>query len=107
MTFNAKFIITCGAVLSALSGMSWAAWSFGDATGYRPALIKELRMVMDQTEQNTLAAERLEFNNLDGQYKNGALDNDQKQKRCQLAYDLRYFSVEGCLFPVNAPPQPS
>ena len=104
MTLNSKFIITCGAVFTALSGMAYGAWQFGDYTGIRPIIklefVKfrdsEFKMAMDQAEQNTLAITRQEFNYIEDKKDRGVdLTWEEKRDYCKGAQILGY-PVEGC-----------
>jgi len=86
------------ATLTAGMTLAGAAWVFGDNTGYRPWLKREMqnftandfKLVMDQTQQNTLAIAKQEFDLLWGQRKFGALDFEQKITLCKDAQLLRY-----------------
>lgn len=98
MTLNTKAIIKAASVYSALAVLIGAAWAFGDNTGYRPWLKKEMQeftardfqMVMDQTQQNTLALAKSEFDRLWAQRKFGELSFEEKISLCKTAQILKY-----------------
>jgi len=86
------------ATITALVTLGGLAWGFGDATGYRPWLKREqetftannFKLVMDQTQQNTLAIAKSQFDVLWGQRKFGALDFEQTTSLCKNAQILNY-----------------
>jgi len=98
MNINAKAVIKASALYTAMGVLLGGAWAFGDNTGYRPWLKKEMQeftardfqKVMDQTQQNTLAITKNEFDLLWGQRTHGELDFDAKVKLCTDAYILKY-----------------
>ena len=103
-TVITKFSATVTAVV-ALAGMGWA---FGDKTGYRPWLKMEMqdftahdfKLVMDQTQQNTLALAKTQFDILWGQRKFGALDFEQKTSLCKAAQILNYAVTDEAGVPI-------
>ena len=100
MKLNAKFIITCGAVFAAVNGMAYGAWQIGDTLEIRPTLKWEFKLAQDATQQLILSVQWLELENLEKQYASGILSDQDKQKRCNLAYILRAFYVKDCIWPV-------
>lgn len=93
-----KSIIKWGAVVGALGVIGGAGWAFGDKTGFRPWLKmeqkafteQEFKLVMDQTEQNTLAMAKLQFDILWGKKQFGGLNFDEKVSLCKSAQILNY-----------------
>lgn len=92
--------------VAALSALCTTAWSIGDYTKIRPVILNEFQTAFDQTQQNTAAILSIEFGLLDQQFRNGILDDYSKRRRCELAYQLRYFSIDGCDFSTFRPLEP-
>lgn len=75
-----------------------AAWAFGDQTGYRPWLKREMqeftnkdfRQIMDQTQQNTLAIEKGKFDLLYSKKQFSELTFDERIALCRSAAVLDY-----------------
>lgn len=93
-----KNILTFAAVVTALSSLIFGAWAFGDKTGYRPWLkleqnafvTNDIKKVMDQTEQNTLALAKIQFDILWGKREFGGLNFEEKVSLCKSAQILTY-----------------
>lgn len=93
-----KTVLTWAAVGGALSSLVFGAWAFGDKTGFRPWLkfeqdafvSNDLKLVMDQTEQNTLAMAKIQFDILWGKKQFGGLNLDEKTSLCKAAQILSY-----------------
>ena len=81
--------------ITALGIIGGAAWGFGDYTGTRPALLRELQMVMDQTQQNTDSINTRELIDLEEKRKWATLTVEENLRRCQLAKALDW-NVDGC-----------
>lgn len=87
---------------TALATIVGAAWAFGDKTGYRPWLKleqneftqKQFQTVMDQTQQNTLAIVKSQFDLLYGKKQFGELTWDEKMALCKNAQILNYTVVD-------------
>lgn len=98
MKIDGKSILTTAAVMGALSSFVFGAWAFGDKTGYRPWLkleqdsfvANDLKLVMEQTEQNTLAMAKLQFDILWGKKQFGGLNFEEKVSLCKTAQILGY-----------------
>ena len=86
------------AALTAFVTIGGFAWAFGDNTGYRPWLKKEMqeftardfKLVMDQTQQNTLAIAKSQFDTLWGKRQFNELNFDEKVSLCKNAQILQY-----------------
>ena len=95
---DTSILTKASASLTAVIALGGALWVFGDDTGYRPWLKKEMqdftardfKVVMDQTQQNTLAIAKNQFDILWGQRKFGALDFEQTTSLCKNAQILNY-----------------
>lgn len=93
-----KTLLTWAAVWGAAGSLIFGAWAFGDKTGYRPWLKLEqnafinndLKLVMDQTEQNTLALAKVQFDILWGKKQFGELAYEDKVSLCKSAQILQY-----------------
>ena len=96
-------ILTIAAYVTAFSVVSAAAWGVGEYTELRPAFIKELNVVIAQTQQLAKSVQWIELENLEKQKEHGILSNQENQKRCELAYMLRAFNVKDCVWPSPQP----
>jgi hypothetical protein len=92
---NNNPILGASATLAAIVFISGTVWSFGNAYGFRPALLKELQMVMEQTQQNTDSINIRELIDLEEKRKLSTLTFEESVKRCQLAKALDW-DVDGC-----------
>lgn len=95
MKIDSKIILTFAAYLAALGVIGTTAWAIGEVTGLRPALIRELnekfKIAMDQTQLNTIAITKQEFNILEERLKrDGILTWDEKRDYCTFALILKY-----------------
>jgi len=88
-------ILTVSLYLGAFSGVAAAAWTVGEFTETRPALLKELRAVMAQTEQNTYSINVRELSDLEEKRKISTLTVEENIRRCVLARAVGW-PVEGC-----------
>jgi len=104
---NTAFIKETAIILAALGAIGTAAWAFGTATGYRPALISELhesesKLVQSDknTEQtlenlsNAMLLIRLQL--LMKERELGGLSFQDQQELCRIARILSYVGVPGC-----------
>lgn len=92
------------AAVGAIVGLGSYAYAFGDVTGLRPWFKFEqdkftqsdFQLVMDKTEQNTLANARQDFIYIEGKKDRGAeLTWEEKRDFCTNALILGY-PVAGC-----------
>lgn len=97
-------VVTLYAVVGAIVGLGSYAYAFGDVTGMRPWFKFEqdrftqsdFQLVMDKTEQNTLANARQDFIYIEGKKDRGVeLTWEEKRDFCTNAKILEY-PVEGC-----------
>ena len=104
MIIDSKSILKSAAVYGAVAALVTGAWAFGDNTGYRPWLkreqqeftSKDFHLVMEQTQINTLAIAKQEFNLLEEKaQRGGELTYEEKRDLCKNAQILEY-PVEGC-----------
>lgn len=104
MNIDSKTILKYGAIYGAITAFMTGAWAFGDNTGYRPWLKKEMqeftakdfKLVMDQTQLNTLAIAKQEFDLLEEKAERGVdLSYEEKRDMCKNAQILDY-PVQGC-----------
>lgn len=97
-------ILRASALVGAVIMLAGVAWAFGDDSGYRPIIkrefvgfiSKDFKMAQDTTQQLVKSVQWLELDNLEKLYKNGVLSDQEKQKRCLLAYQLQAFYVNDC-----------
>lgn len=88
------------AMLLSLVALGGIAWGFGETTGYRPWLLREqneftskrFQLVMEQTQQNTLALSKSSFDILWGKREFGKdpLTFEEKVSLCKDAQILDY-----------------
>jgi hypothetical protein len=104
-------IVTISSVFGAVVILAGFAWAFGDDSGYRPIIKREFerflgvefKLAMDQTEQNTLAIARQEFNYIEEKkLRGGLLTYEEKRDFCKNAQILQY-PVEGCALDTGEP----
>jgi hypothetical protein len=92
-----KTIISAAAVLAALTSISWAAWQLGEYTELRPAIYKELHLVMDKVEQSQQTLLLIRYQILDAKLNQGGLTVSESIERCQIAKILEYpLTIVGC-----------
>lgn len=91
-----KKILTAGAVVAALSSMSYAAWSALDYTELRPVLIREYRITQQAIDEIGKSVLLLRFQNLMEAQKRGGLSFADRQELCRIARVLGYVGVPGC-----------
>jgi len=96
-------ILTIALYVGAFSTVGGAAWAIGEVTELRPALIKELNVVIAQTQQLAKSVQWIELENLEKQKEHGILSDQENQKRCELAYMLRAFNIKDCAWPAPPP----
>lgn len=98
------------AVLGAIIMIGGVAWAFGENTGYSPVLkkdfigfiSKDFKVAQDTTQQLVKAVQWIELENLEKLYATSILDDQKKQKRCLLAYQLQAFYIKDCNWPAIA-----
>lgn len=100
MNISVKGIMQAAGLVTAMTVLGGAAWQIGEVTQLRPALIKELKdglkIAMDQTQINTLAIAKQEFDQIEGKIDHGAeLTYEEKRDFCKNAQILDY-PVLGC-----------
>jgi hypothetical protein len=78
------------AYITAFGVIGGASLALGDATGWRPVILNEFRVAMEQTEQNTLAMAKLQFDILWGKKQFGSLSFEEKVSLCKTAQILNY-----------------
>lgn len=61
---------------------------------------KEFQTAQDTTQQLVKSVQWLELENLEKLYSTGVLNDQEKQKRCFLAYQLQAFYVKDCNWPL-------
>lgn len=97
-----NIITKTSATAAAIVSLGTLAWAFGDNTGYRPWLKKEqneftqkqFQIVMDQTQQNTLAISKNKFDLLYAKQVFGELTFDEKVSLCKDAQILGYVVTD-------------
>ena len=93
-----KDILKLSALITAVTVIGGAAWAFGDKTGFRPWLkfeqneftARDFKLVLDQTQQNTLAIAKSQFDTLYGKSQFNNLNFDEKISLCKNAQILQY-----------------
>jgi hypothetical protein len=104
-------IIAASAIAGAVVTLTGLAWAFGDDSGYRPIMkrefigfiSKDFKMAQDTTQQLIKSVQWLELENLEKLYLGGVLTDQEKQKRCLLAYQLQAFFTKDCTWPAPLP----
>ena len=102
MNVDTSILTKISAAATAIVALAGMGWAFGDKTGYRPWLKMEMqdftshdfKLVMDQTQQNTLAIAKNQFDILLGQKKFGVLTYEQSSSLCKTAQILNYVVTD-------------
>lgn len=97
-------VIRAAALYGAIGVLATGAYAIGENTGYRPIFKKEFvgfmstefKLAMDTTQQLVKSVQWLELENLEKLYQSGVLSDQEKHKRCLLAYQLQAFYVKDC-----------
>jgi len=90
MKISWQLPLKLAAYITAFGIIGSAAVVLGDATEWRPVILKEFKVAMEQTEQNTLAMAKLQFDILWGKKQFGGLSFEEKVSLCKTAQILNY-----------------
>jgi len=102
-----KQILYWGSIAAAISAITTVAWGFGEFTGVRPAMIKELQSVQlqligdldsakSQIDQLSNSLLLLQFQDLMKKREYAPLTFIEQQEMCRIARVLGYVGVPGC-----------
>lgn len=104
--FDTRFIKEAAIVITAVGVITGAFWTVGNATGYRPVLIKELEPTVQQLEALGNNFLLLKFQLYQEKRNQGGLLFNELQEYCRIARVLDFLAVEGCNAMANERAQP-